>query len=55
MMLRSILSVAVVLLAGGAAAADGLRSGPQVGERIPGGFGALFVNGDHAGKRRCPV
>jgi hypothetical protein len=35
--------------------ADVLKSGPQVGEGGSGGFGALFVNGQHAGKSRCPV
>jgi hypothetical protein len=55
MMLRSTLSLAVVVLAGGALAAGDLKSGPQVGEGVSGGFRALFVNGDHAGKSRCPV
>ncbi len=32
-----------------------LRSGPQVGENISGRFPALFLNGEHAGKKRCPV
>jgi hypothetical protein len=52
---RLALSLAVVLLAGSVLAADGLTSGPQVGEGVPGGFGAQFLNGDHAGRRRCPV
>ena len=52
---RAILSLAVVLLAAGAAAADELKSGPQVGEGIPGGFRVLFLNGDQADKQRCPV
>jgi hypothetical protein len=55
MMHRSILSLAVVLLGGGVLAAGELKSGPQVGEGVSGGFGAHFLNGDHAGKRRCPV
>ncbi len=53
MMLRSV--VAVVLLAGNALAWDDLKSGPQVGQGVPGGFPALFVNGIHAGKKCCPV
>ena len=50
-----IVSAGVVLLAGRAAGADDLKSGPQVGDGVPGGFGALFINGDHAGRTRCPV
>jgi hypothetical protein len=53
MMHRAIL--AAVLLAGSALGADGLKSGPQVGEGVPGGFTALFVNGLHAGQKCCPV
>jgi len=56
MTLRSTLSVAAVLLVAGTASADNLKSGPQVGQENPGGFGALFINGgEHAGKKRCPV
>jgi hypothetical protein len=34
-----------------------VKSGPQVGEGVNGGFRALFLNGDerHVGKQRCPV
>jgi hypothetical protein len=41
----------------GAPAPNEIRSGPQVGEGVNGGFVSLFVNGEHghAGKRRCPV
>jgi hypothetical protein len=55
MMIRSSLSVVAVLFTVGIAAADNLKSGPQVGDRNPGGFSSLFVNGEHAGKKRCPV
>jgi hypothetical protein len=55
MLIRSSLSVAAILFTMGIAAADDLKSGPQVGERNPGGFSSLFVNGEHAGKKRCPV
>src|SRR5258708_26668533 len=51
MMRRSILSLALVLLAGSAPAADELKSGPQVGEGVPAGFSALFLNADHAGTK----
>ena len=54
MMSRLTLSL-VFLLAGGPAGAGDLKSGPQVGEGVPGGFPALFVNGLHAGKKCCPV
>ena len=52
---RSTLSLALVLLAGGELAAEEFRSGPQVGDAVSGGFRALFLNGDHADKHRCPV
>jgi hypothetical protein len=55
MSFRSTLALAVALLAGSATAADVLKSGPQVGEGVPGGFPALFVNGLHAGQKCCPV
>jgi hypothetical protein len=34
-----------------------VKSGPQVGEGVKGGFAALFLNGapEHVGKQRCPV
>jgi len=51
MLLRS--TLAAVLLAGSATAEE-LKSGPQPGERT-GGFSTLFVNGTHAGQKRCPV
>jgi hypothetical protein len=54
MMRRSVLSLAAVLLAGSAAAAADLKSGPQVGERRY-AFFVQFLNGDHAGKQHCPV
>jgi hypothetical protein len=53
-MVRSTLSVTLVLLAAGAGWADELKSGPQVGETRR-GFSAQFANGIHAGKSRCPV
>jgi hypothetical protein len=39
----------------GAARLNEMKSGPQVGESVPGGFVAHFLNGDHAGKPCCPV
>lgn len=48
-------SLAMVLLVGGAIAADDLKSGPQVGENIPGAFNPLNCNGSDAGQKRCLV
>jgi len=53
--MRYLSTLAVVLLAGSATAWEPLKSGPQVGEGVPGGFPALFVNGIHAGQKCCPV
>lgn len=39
----------------GGARPNALVSGPQVGMGITGGFVSLFLNGQHAGKPRCPV
>ncbi len=56
MLLRSHLSLAVVLFAGSLAAADDLKSGPQVGaENNRRGFRPQFVTGPSAGKSLCPV
>ena len=51
------LHVAVVLcmVASGLAQADGPKSGPQVGEKIPGAFLPYNVTGEDAGQRRCQV
>jgi hypothetical protein len=55
MLLRSSLSLAVVLLAGSVFAADGLKSGPQVGEGISGRFEPAWLNGNPGGPNYCPV
>jgi hypothetical protein len=49
--------LAVVLLATTLAAADGeaLRSGPQVGAKIPGAFEVRNCNGPDAGDTNCLV
>ena len=47
------MSIAVMLFAAGDIAVD-LKSGPQVGEPAT-RFGATFMNGNEAGKKRCPV
>jgi hypothetical protein len=55
MMMRRTLAALVVVLFVGATKAENLVSGPQVGEKVSGNFSVLFLNGDHAGTKRCPV
>jgi len=52
-MLRNVIAAAVVMVLGGAVAAADLKSGPQVGEDVPGPFHPLNVNGEDAGKKAC--
>jgi len=53
---RSIVSLAVLLLAGSLAAADELKSGPPVGcGNDRNGFKPQFVTGPTAGQNLCPV
>lgn len=47
--------LAVAVLIGGAAAEALLKSGPQVGDELPGSFTPLNVTGADAGKKRCLV
>ncbi len=44
-----------VLLAGSAVADEPLKSGPQVGQTIPGPFNPLNVTGPAAGEKACQV
>jgi hypothetical protein len=55
-MIRNLLLAAplVALVAGFAAAAE-IKSGPQVGEKIPGPFSPLNINGPTAGEKQCLV
>jgi hypothetical protein len=46
-------ALALFVLAGGLFAAEKLTSGPQVGEKVPGPFEPLNINGDNAGKKFC--
>jgi hypothetical protein len=46
---------AVVLALGSTVAAEALKSGPQVGDDIPGPFDVLNCNGAAAGKKNCQV
>ena len=50
---QMIAPLAVLLLAG--AAAENLVSGPQVGDKAPGEFRTLFLNGPKAGEEGCPA
>jgi uncharacterized protein YihD (DUF1040 family) len=47
------LGLSVALLAGTVLAAEGLKSGPQVNEPVPGPFHPLNVTGDQAGNKYC--
>lgn len=48
-------AMAVVLALGSTMAADAVKSGPQVGDSIPGPFNVLNVTGPQAGKSNCQV
>jgi hypothetical protein len=48
-------SLALVLLAGSLAAGETLKSGPQVGDSVPGPFNPLNVTGSAAGQKVCQV
>jgi hypothetical protein len=48
-------AVAIVLALGSTMAADGVKSGPQVGDSVPGAFNVLNVTGPQAGKSNCQV
>jgi hypothetical protein len=50
---RTAPAVLVAVLLAGPVAADELRSGPQVGDEVPGSFRPLNVNGPAAGERSC--
>jgi hypothetical protein len=51
------LALAAALFSGLTAlsAADMLKSGPQAGEKLPGSFHPLNINGSHAGNEHCLV
>lgn len=52
-MIRNVLAAAVVAVLGSAVVAAELKSGPQVGAKIPGAFHPYNVNGEDAGKTAC--
>ena len=55
MIRKFLLAAPLVALVAGLAAAAELKSGPQPGEKIPGPFSPLNINGDDAGEKRCLV
>lgn len=48
-------SLATALLVGSLIAAESLKSGPQVGQSIPGPFNPLNVTGRAAGRKACQI
>lgn len=48
-------SLAAALLVSGLLAAEGVQSGPQAGDFIPGPFHPLNVTGAKAGQKNCLV
>jgi hypothetical protein len=53
MVRHTIAGVVVVALVAGFAVAAELKSGPQTGEKVPGPFHPLNINGDKAGEKQC--
>jgi len=52
-MIRKLLTAAVVVALGSVVFAADFKSGPQSGEKVPGPFHPLNINGDSAGKKAC--
>ncbi len=50
LLIASVLSLVAVL---GVQAQNSVKSGPQVGEKVPGPFHPLNINGEKAGKKNC--
>ena len=52
---RTVVWASIVCLAAalGANAQNGVKSGPQSGEKVPGPFHPLNINGEYAGKKNC--
>src|SRR5262245_674911 len=44
---------ALLILVAGVSAAELVKSGPQTGEKVPGPFHPLNINGDNAGEKAC--
>jgi hypothetical protein len=52
-MVRSLKAVALLAIVSGAVVAADLKSGPQAGEKVPGPFHPLNINGEDAGRKEC--
>lgn len=52
-MIRKLFAAAVVVVLGGVAIGADVKSGPQAGEKVPGPFHPLNINGEDAGKKAC--
>src|SRR5437870_528515 len=52
-MLRKLFAAAAVAALAGVVGAADLKSGPQMGDKVPGPFHPLNINGDEAGKKFC--
>jgi len=52
-MVRKLLLAALVAVTGSFAVAAELKSGPQTGEKLPGPFHPLNINGSEAGQKAC--
>lgn len=52
-MIRKLLAAGVVVALGSAVFAADFKSGPQAGEKVPGPFHPLNINGESAGKKAC--
>ena len=52
-MIRKLFAVAVVAAFGSLALAGEIKSGPQAGDKVPGPFHPLNVNGESAGEKAC--
>ena len=53
MVRHTIAGLAAVALVAGFAVAAELKSGPQTGEKVPGPFHPLNINGEKAGQKNC--
>ncbi|MEZ6139365.1 MAG: hypothetical protein R3B84_02230 [Zavarzinella sp.] len=51
--LLSVITASIVLFAASNLNAAELKSGPQVGEKVPGPFHPLNINGEDAGEKAC--
>jgi hypothetical protein len=52
-MVRNVLAAVLVLALGGVIGAADVKSGPEIGKKVPGAFHPYNVNGEEAGKVAC--